>query len=163
MKAAAGLAAVLLLIAVALPAGSQDGAVVVRPKVLVHTDVPARGDSPKEIHSLGTTLVLTFWVEENEEKGPVIEIRCATPDYLAAVTKKTGEFSRHLEVDGTIRMLRDRQILLLYNAEVGSGNEEIYTVAQITGSVIMREGVEKVLVEAEETTFHATFTFEPED
>jgi len=163
MKALAGLTAVLLLVAVALPAGSQDGAVVVRPKVLVHADVPASGEPPDEIQSLGTTLVLSFWVEENDQKGPAIEIRCATPDYRAAVTKRTGKYSRHLEVDGVIVMLRDRQILLLYDAEVGTGDEEIHTVAQIKGSVMMREGVEKVLVKAEETSLHATFAFEPED
>ncbi len=161
MKAAAGLAAVVLLVAVALPAGSQHGSGS-GPRVIVNADVPAQRDSDDEIRSLGTTLILKFWAVESDQKGPVIEIRCATPDYLAAVTKKTGDFSRHLEVEGTILMLRDRQILLLYNAEVGSGNEQIYTAAQITGSAIMREGVEKVLVEAEETTLHATFAFEPE-
>lgn len=162
MKAAA-LLAVLLLIAVAQPAGSQGGATVVRPKVLVHADVPLTDQPREEIESLGTTLVLKFWVQENDQKGPTVEIRCATPDYRAAVTKKTGKFSRHLEVDGTIRMLRDRQILLLYDAEVGSGDEEIHTIAQIKGSLIMRDGVEKVLVTAEQTTLHAAFTFEPED
>ncbi len=160
MKALGGILVLVIVVAIAAPAGSQQGAVVVRPKVLVRTDVRPPGQPPPELRSFGVTLVLNFWVEEAGEKGLAVELRCATPEYRAVLTRKTGEFSHHLEIEGVIQMLRDREILLLFEAEVGSGGQKLHNIAEIKGSAIMREGEETILLRTDETSLHATFTFE---
>ena len=62
-----------------------------------------------------------------------------------------------------IQMLRDREILLLFEAEVGSGGQQLHNIAEIKGSAILREGEEKILLKTDENSLHATFSFEVEN
>ena len=163
MKLLAAILTLALIVAVVAPAGSQQRPVIVRPEVQVHTGIVEPVAPPEEIRAFGTTLILSFAVQEDDQQGPAIEIRCATPEYRAMVTKKTGDFSRHLRVEGIIQPLRNGQILLLFDAEVGGGREQVHTVAEVKGSAILREGVETVLVKSEGTVLKATFAPEPEE
>jgi len=163
MKIAAAILSLALIVAVVAPAGTQEGATIVKPKVLVHTDVPlGPAPPPQEVQPFGTTLVVNFWVEEAGKKTLDVELRCATPEYRAALTKKTGEFEHHLEVEGAIVMMRDRQLLLLFEAELGNTGQGRANLIELTGSAIMREGEEKVLLKADTTSLHARFAFEAE-
>ena len=161
MKLFAGFLVLVLVAAIAVPVGSQEGRVV-RPKVVVHTGTVQPGEPPAELQSFGTTLVLSFWVVEDEKQILKAEIRCATPDYRAALTKQSGDFSVHLEVEGVIQILRDGEILLLYEAQVASGAHTDRILAEIKGSAIMREGKEKVLLKADDSSLHASFAFDAE-
>jgi hypothetical protein len=163
MKAAAALLVGVLVALVALPAGSQDGAVVVRPKVLVHTDAPPPGPPPEELQSFGATLVVNFRVEEAGKKVLGIELKCATPEYRVKLVKDTGEHERRLQIEGVIQMLRDRQILIVFDTELASGGQGLAGIVALKGSAIMREGVEEVLLKTDETSLHASFAFEAED
>jgi hypothetical protein len=162
MKAAAALAACALVVLAALPAGPQDGPRVVRPNVLVHTEVPPPGPPPEELQPFGATLVVNFWVEEAGKKVLGVELKCATPEYAVKLAKDTGEHGRRLEVKGVIQMLRDREILLVFDSELASGGQGLGDVIAVRGSAIMREGVEQVLLKTDETSLHASFTFEVE-
>jgi hypothetical protein len=159
MKAFAAMLALVLILAFAAPVGSQEGPVV-RPRVVVHTGAAQPNEPPPEIQSFGTTLVLSFWIAEGEKQTLKAGIRCATPDYRAALTKQSGDFTVHLEVEGVIQILRDGEILLLYEAQVASGAHTDRTLAEIKGSVIMREGKEKVLLKTDESSLCASFAFD---
>ncbi len=163
MRAAAGVLALLLVAAVAVPAGSQDGAIVVRPKVLVRTDVPPPGPPPQEPQSFGVTLVVKFWVEEAGKETLAVELRCATPEYHVKLAKDTGDLEHRLEVGGVIQMLRDREILLLFEADLGSAGQKLANTVETTGSAILREGVEKILLKTADTSLHVTFAFDVAD
>jgi hypothetical protein len=161
MKPLAAVLALALIAAVVAPAGSQQRPVIVRPEVQIHTSTVEPTEPPQEMRAFATTLVLSFAVEEEDQHGPAIEIRCATPEYRAVVTKQTGDFSRHLRVEGVIQPLRDGQALLLFEAEVGGGREQIHTVAEVKGSAILRESVETVLIKSEGTVLKVSYAPEP--
>jgi len=166
MKFAAAVLTFLFVAVAVAPAGSQDGAVIVKPKVLVRTDVPAGPHPeppPEELQSFGVTLVMSFWVEEAGKKTLQVELRCATPEYRANLTKKTGEFHHHLEVEGAIIMMRDREVLLLFETELINTGQGLVNLIELKGSAIMREGEAKVLLKADTTSLHARFAFEAED
>jgi len=162
MKLVAGILACLLVALIVMPAGSQEGPVVVRPKVLVRAAVPLRDVPREELQSFGVTLVVNFWVEEEGKKVLGVELKCATPEYRAKLAKDTGEHERHLEIKGVIQMLRDREILVVFDTELASGGQGLASVIELKGSAIMREGEEKVLLKTDETSLHATFAFEVE-
>jgi hypothetical protein len=161
MKPLAAVLALALVAAVAAPAGSQQRPVIVRPDVQIHTGTVESAGPPEEMRAFAATLILSFAVQEEDQRGPAIEVRCATPEYRAVVTKKTGDFTRHLRVEGVIQPLRDGRALLLFEAELGGGREQVNTIAEAKGSAILREGVETVLTKSEGTVLKVSYAPEP--
>jgi len=159
MRTVAALLVGALIMAVAIPAGSQGGAVVVKPRVLVRADgrPPEPADVPR---SFGVNLVVKFWIEESDKETFSVELRCATPKYHVSLTDDSGEFEQRVEISGGIVLLRDRAILLSFDTALGKTGQGLRSAVAFKGSVILREGEDKVLFKTGEMSLHATFTIE---
>ena len=51
-------------------------------------------------------------------------------------------------------LLRDREILLLFDADLGSAGQKLASTVETAGSAILREGVEKVLLKTALSSTH---------
>ncbi len=169
MRIAAVIAACMVVTASAATAGAQSSRVVVKPRVPVHIDTGHREPPPEELRSFGVTLVINFWVEEPganagepAKKVLAVELRCATPEYGAALAKDTGEFEHRFEIHGVIVLLRDRDILLVFETEIASGGQGRSSAVEIRGSAILHEGEKKLLLSTGDKALYASFAFDVE-
>ena len=163
MKALAAILACLFLATICPPAGTQEEPAVVQPRVHVHTGVVEAVEPAPGPESFGTTLLLRFWIAKGDTELLAIELRCAAPEFRAMLTRTTEEGANSFHVEGVVQLLRDREVLILFDAAVnakGKGPDESF---QAKGSVILREGVQKALVTAGELSLNARFSFDADE
>jgi hypothetical protein len=163
MKALTTTILCLLLVALTLPAGSQQGPQIVRPRVQVHTGVVQPVEAPPGIEPFGTTLLLRFWTTRGDKENLAIELRCAAPPFRAALSRAALDEANLLEIEGEIQLLRDGEILLLFDAKVGAQEKGPDQAFEAAGSVMLREGAARVLVSTGDTALHARFTLDVEE
>jgi len=163
MKALAATLACLFLVTICAPAGSQERPVIVQPKVHVHTGVVESVEPAAGPEAFGTTLLLRFWTAKGDAEVLAIQVRCATPEFSAFVSRTSDEGADHLQIEGTVHLLRDGQILVLFDARVSSRAKGPDQGFQAKGSVTLRQGVPKALVSTGDLSLNARFTFDAEE
>jgi hypothetical protein len=161
MKALAAILVCVFLTTVCLPVGSQEKPVIVQPKVQIHTGVvePVEPAGPQ---SFGATLLLRFWIAKGDAELLAIELRCATPEFRAALTRTTEEGTDSFQIEGALELLRDREVLVMFDSTVSSAGKGPDRSFSAKGSVMLREGVPKALVTVGDLSLNARFAFDVE-
>ncbi|MBN1918348.1 MAG: hypothetical protein JW889_10585 [Verrucomicrobia bacterium] len=160
MKPLAAILVCLVLVTLGAPAGSQQRPVIVRPEVPITTGSVPPAVGPE---SFGTTLLLRFWTAKGDAEVLAIELRCATPEFRAVLSRATDEGSDSFHVEGVIQPLRDRQVLIVFESAVASSGKGPDLSFASRGSAILREGAPKALVTAGDLSLNAQVTFDAEE
>jgi hypothetical protein len=160
MKTLTAILACLLFVTLCAPAGSQQRHVIVQPEVQVHTGGVPPAEGPA---SFGTTLRLRLWIARADDEVLAIEVRCATPEFRAALSRVSDEGSDSFHVEGVVQPLRDGKVLVVFDSAVASSGKGPDRSFQAKGSVILREGVPTVLVATGDLSLNASATFEAEE
>ena len=137
--------------------------IVVRPKMILREPPPPPPGRPP-LESLGQTLRLEFKVIMDGKEDTLAEILCATSGYRMALHRVHDEIEENFNIEGYIKLIRDDELLLTYELEMRREAEEEVSEIGAGGSVLLRDGEEKAVINmAEKLSFVIKVSFLKEE